>query len=432
MIDPIAYINAPRWQNVSLGLDRTRELLERLGNPQDSLRFVHVAGTNGKGSTCAFIASVMQQAGYRVGLFTSPALYRFEDRIRVNGENIPYGSLGKVTEQVRIAAEAMEEHPTEFELLTAVAFLYFAQQQCDIVVAEVGLGGRLDSTNVIETVEVSVITPIALDHCALLGSTLAQIAHEKAGIIKRGVPVVSAPQGKSVLAVLEQSAHAKATTLEVVEPMQLAFASGLLTYGDRTDLKLGLAGAYQSINAATALVAIDVLRARGWNISEESIRQGLLRARWAGRFERVCEDPLIIFDGGHNVAGMEALAGALDQAYPNNERIVVTGVLEDKDYRGMAPILVRVASEIITITPLNPRALSAADLARVLQDVATAEQRPLPISAAPDVALGVHQALDRARQLAGNKANPPLICVCGSLYMLGSVMEVLRQAGLPL
>ena len=190
MFDPVAYINEPRWRSMSLGLERIEELLAKLGNPQDNLRFVHVAGTNGKGSTCSFISSILKESGYKVGLFTSPYIERFEERIRINGENISLQRLSEVTLRVKDAAEVMASHPTEFELMTAVAFTYFAEEKCDIVVAEVGLGGRLDSTNVIRTVEVCVFAPISYDHCALLGSTLYQIAGEKAGILKSGKRIV--------------------------------------------------------------------------------------------------------------------------------------------------------------------------------------------------------------------------------------------------
>lgn len=412
---------------MNLGLDRTHELLERLGNPQDALRFVHVAGTNGKGSTCAFMASVLLQAGYRVGLFTSPALYCFEDRIRVNGENISFEALCEVTEQVKVAAEAMADHPTEFELLTAVAFTYFAQQHCDIVIAEVGLGGRLDSTNVIDTVEVSVITPISFDHCALLGETLAQIAREKAGIIKPSVPVVSAPQGPEVLMALEAAAQERGTTLEVVDRLQIAHAANELSYRTHTGLALGLAGPFQAENAATALEAFDILRTRGWNITEDAVHAGLACATWPGRFDRISEEPLIILDGGHNVAGMEALGAALAETYPQHHRIVLTGVLEDKDYRGMAARLVTFADDIITITPPNPRALLAESYADMLRTSARQANRAIPIAAAPSIEAGAQVALERAQQFTDDSPHiKPLICVCGSLYLLASVMEVLR------
>lgn len=431
MFDPIAYINEPRWQTVSLGLERTRELLHALGDPQDRLRFVHVAGTNGKGSTCALCASILEQAGYRVGLFTSPALYRFEDRLRVNGSIISLEELRDITLRVKDAADAMDEHPTEFELLTAVAFCYFERSACDIVVMEVGLGGRLDSTNVIETAEASVITPISFDHCALLGSTLVEIAGEKAGIIKRGVPVVSAPQEPEVRTVIEDAAANAQSTLVEVALAQLEGTNERFSYRERTDLSLGLAGPFQLVNAATALDTIDLLKSRGWSVSEEAICEGLRAASWPGRFEVVCEEPLILFDGGHNVSGMDALAQALSVRYPSHARIVLTGVLADKDHEVMAKRLVSFADEIIAITPSNPRALSALDYARELQELEGDDVRARSIVAAPDIASGVRCALERyhASRVAHDS---PLICVCGSLYLLGSVMEVLRQGGLVL
>lgn len=431
MFDPIAYINEPRWQTVSLGLERTRELLHALGDPQDRLRFVHVAGTNGKGSTCALCASILEQAGYRVGLFTSPALYRFEDRLRVNGSIISLEELRDITLRVKDVADAMDEHPTEFELLTAVAFCYFERSACDIVVMEVGLGGRLDSTNVIGAAEVSVITPISFDHCALLGSTLAEIAGEKAGIIKRGVPVVSAPQEPEVRTVIEDAAANAQSRLVEVALAQLEGTTERFSYRERTDLSLGLAGPFQLVNAATALDAVDVLKARGWNVSEAAIREGLKAASWPGRFEVVSEEPFILFDGGHNVSGMDALAQALSVRYPSHVRIVLTGVLADKDHEAMAKRLVSFADEIIAITPSNPRALPARDYARELQELEGDDVRARSIVAASDIVSGVRCALERYRAVSSAQKSP-LICVCGSLYLLGSVMEVLRQEDLVL
>lgn len=431
MFDPIAYINEPRWQTVSLGLERTHELLHALGDPQDRLRFVHVAGTNGKGSTCALCASILEQAGYRVGLFTSPALYHFEDRLRVNGAAITFEELRDITLHVKDAADAMDEHPTEFELLTAVAFCFFERSACDIVVMEVGLGGRLDSTNVIRVAEVSVITPISFDHCSLLGSTLAEIAGEKAGIIKRGVPVVSAPQEPEAREVIEEVVIDAQSTLVEVALSQLEGTTEHFSYRERSDLSLGLSGSFQLVNAATALDAIDVLKAAGWEVSEQAIREGLRLASWPGRFEIVSKDPLIIFDGGHNVSGMDALAQALNDRYPTHFRIILTGVLADKDHEGMAKRLSLFADKIITVTPPNPRALSAQDYACELQRLMDADACERTVVAAPDIASGVQCALESYRALQAAQSSP-LICVCGSLYMLGSVMEVLRQADLVL
>ena len=299
--DPIAYINTPRWQASRLGLDRIRELLERLGRPQDRLKFVHVAGTNGKGSICAYLASILNAAGHRTGMFTSPYIERFEERIRVNSAMISPDELRDVTLAVREHAEAMAEetggHPTEFELMTAVALEHFARCGCDIVVLEVGLGGRLDSTNVIDAPEACVIARIGLDHTALLGNTLAAIAGEKAGIIKEGSAVVSWPQESEAMAVIEHAAAEHGCELRVPDFAQLEegairwedgappFRS--FSYREWTDLRTGILGSYQPQNATVALEVVSVLRGRGWHIPDEAVRAGVARTRWPGRFEIV-------------------------------------------------------------------------------------------------------------------------------------------------
>lgn len=430
VFDPIEYLTSPRWQTMSLGLERTHALLSGLGDPQKHLRFVHVAGTNGKGSTCALLASVLEQAGYRVGLFTSPAVYSFEERIRVNGRPIAYDELVSVTEAVKQVAETLEEHPTEFELLTGVAFAHFTRSHCDVVVVEVGLGGRLDSTNVIETPEVAVITPVSFDHCAFLGDTLAEIAGEKAGIIKPGVPVVCAPQVPEAEVVIRQIARERACPFVQVDLSQQQGSEGCFSYRDRYDLTLGMRGVFQLENAATALDVLDALKQRGWAIPEETIRAGLRLAHWPGRFEVVSAEPLIIFDGGHNLSGVSALAASLEHAYPQHYRIIISGVLADKDYQDMVEVLVDMADEIITVTPDNARALAAKEYAEALR-CAHEPRRAHIMVEAPDISAGVAEALKRYE--GARRANlVPLICVCGSLYLLGSVMEVLRQDGVVL
>ena len=288
--DPVAWINTPRWQASRLGLSRMVDLLERLGRPQDELRFVHVAGTNGKGSVCAYVASVLQAAGYKVGLFTSPFILCFEERIRVNGENITGEELARAVAAVRPAAEAAEaacgDHPTEFELMAAVAFEHFRAVGCDIVVLEVGLGGRLDATNVIEAPEASVICRIGLDHTDLLGDTLAAIAGEKAGIVKARAPVVSWPQESEAMAVIEAVAAERGCELFVpdfgdlsVEPLAGAALRRFSWKGRGFETRL--LGSYQPFNAALALTAVDVLRGRGWAISDEAAFAGI--AFWGRR-----------------------------------------------------------------------------------------------------------------------------------------------------
>lgn len=365
--DPIAYINTPRWQASRLGLGRITRLLELMGRPQDKLRFVHVAGTNGKGSTCAFLESVLRHAGYKTGLFTSPYIEVFEERIRVGGKSIAHSDLTEVTLFVKKWAEVVEaetgDHPTEFELMTAVALEHFVRSGCDIVVLEVGLGGRLDSTNVISAPEVCVITRIGLDHTSLLGNTLAEVAAEKAGIVKAGVPVVSWPQDAEAARIVERVAAECGCPLHVpdfdalevlpldtaleVPPIDIVMVldvSGSRCYDHhscgKVDAQPGclsensaknvsretfvrrfaykgqhygtrLLARYQPANAALALEAVEALRAKGWDIPQQAASAGIAAAEWPGRFEVAAHDPLTIIDGGHNPQGAEALAESL-------------------------------------------------------------------------------------------------------------------------
>lgn len=410
--DPVAYINTPRWRSMSLGLERITELLARLGNPHQRLRFVHVAGTNGKGSTCAFIERILRAAGYRTGLFTSPYIVQFEERIRVNGNNIPLDDLRAVTLQVREIAEAMDDHPTEFELMTAVAFLYFVQQHCDIVVCEVGLGGRLDSTNVIETVEACVFAPISYDHCALLGSTLSEIAGEKAGILKAGVPAVSAPQEPEAQARLEQAVEECGIVITFVDPTLISGTNDDYSYGEFKHLTLALRASYQRTNAATALEVCKLLRARGWNISDAAIEEGLANASWPGRFEYLQRNPDVIVDGAHNIHAIRALATDLQALYGEGKVVFVLGVMADKDYSSMIEELVPLARAFVCYAPDNPRALAAESLAQTISSVAGA----LPVRACASA----EEAVQTAIALAGQDA--PL-CFCGSLYGIAAIKQ---------
>ena len=439
--DPIAYINEPRWQESRLGLDRIRVLLERLDRPQDRLRFVHVAGTNGKGSVCAYLASVLQMAGYRTGLFTSPFIERFEERIRVDGADIPRDELTAATCAVKEQAEALAaetgDHPTEFELMTAVALVHFAQAACDIVVLEVGLGGRLDSTNVIEPPEASVIVRIGRDHTALLGNTLAAIASEKAGIVKPGAPVVSWPQEPEAMAVIERAAEACGDALVVPDFSELRVGSarpaGAATQGALVrpfsykrfaDLSTHLLGGYQPANAALAIETIEVLRTRGWSISDEALRTGIAQARWPGRFEVVDSGPnrpTIVVDGGHNPQGAHALASSLEDMFPGARPVFVIGVLEDKDYPAMLEAVIALGSAFVAVAPDSPRALSADRLARAIR---WAGQDLLGCSACvkPVVAQDMNDALRRACALAGSDG---VVCVFGSLYSVGAAKRAI-------
>lgn len=432
--DPIAYINEPRWLESRLGLDRIRELLDRLGRPQDRLKFVHVAGTNGKGSTCAYLASILQAAGLRTGLFTSPYLIAFEERIRVDGANISADDLTEATLLVKEQAEAMADHPTEFELMCAVALVHFARSGCDIVVLEVGLGGRLDSTNVIDAPEVAVIARIGLDHTKLLGTTLAAIAGEKAGIVKPGSAVVSWPQEPEAMAAVEAAAAAAGDALTVPDlalleagPVDWGVSGAPLrpfSYGRFTDLRTRLLGSYQPANAALAIEAAEALRARGWAVDDDAVRRGITETAWPGRFEivrAVAGEPTVVVDGGHNPQGARALADSLADVFPGRKPVFVVGVLEDKDYPAMLETVLPLGAAFVCVAPDNPRALPADKLARAIRWTG---QDLLGCSACtrPYVARNIADALARARELAGPDG---LVCAFGSLYSVGAVKAAL-------
>jgi len=420
--DPVAYINEPRWRSSRLGLGRIAELMDRLGNLQDRMHIVHVAGTNGKGSTCAFTASILQRAGFRTGQFSSPYIIRFEDRIRVNGTDISESDLLSVTLDVRTQAEKMADHPTEFELMTAVALVHFARSACDFAVVEVGLGGRLDSTNVIAAPEVCAIAPISFDHTALLGTTLEEIAGEKAGIIKPGASVVSAAQDPAALHVIEAACRQQGCGLSLVDRGSLQGTHADFSYRQYRHLHIGLLGSYQPENAALAIEIIEQLRNRGFDIGDDALRTGLESARWPGRFEVVAHDPDFVVDGGHNPQGAAVLADSLRQNFPMKRPTFLIGVLKDKDYRHMLQAIIALGDTFVCIEPPNPRALPAVDLADTVRDVAavrsSSQKQSLKVIAANDISQGVAIA----REEAGKDG---LVCAFGSLYSIGAIERAL-------
>lgn len=484
--DPVAYINESRWRESRLGLHRIRALLDRMGNPQRRLRFVHVAGTNGKGSVCAYAASILQAAGYKTGLFTSPYIMCFEERIRVDGKNIAAGDLRETTLFVREHASAVEaatgEHPTEFELMCAVAFEHFARSGCDLVVAEVGLGGRLDATNVVEAPEACVVTRIGLDHTGILGDTLEKIAAEKAGILKPGVPAVSYPQEGEAMAVVAARARELGCPLVVPDVLQLqvggvvsrSFAEGSerprdAWYGgmphagaatSRTNLateglmrtfayrgipyETRLLGTYQPENAVLAIEAAEVLRRGGWRIAPEDVCAGIARTVWPGRFEvRPLPDgpqpqtrgQTLVVDGGHNPQGARALADSLRDVFPGRCPVLIMGVLADKDYPAMVAEVAPLARAFVCIAPDSPRALPADELADEISRQRAArsasrgasrddgEETGSEEGLAVECAASAEDALTRARRLAGEGG---LVCVFGSLYSVAPMEQAVR------
>ncbi len=412
----LEYISRVDWRHSRLGLQRIQALLGRMGNPQCVPAFVHVAGTNGKGSVCALVAAVLRAAGYTVGLYTSPFIHRFNERIRVNDAPIPDEELARITEWLRPLADAMDDHPTEFELVTAIAFEYFKRRGCDIVVLEVGLGGRLDATNIIPAPAVAAVSALGLDHTAQLGDTIEAVAAEKAGIIKPGCRAVSAAQPPAAMAVLREVCRDGGIPLKAVSPEAVTIRESgpegqLFNYKGHSGLRIALAGAHQTQNAALAVEIIEALRAAGRAIPESALREGLAAARWPARFELLHRRPLALLDGAHNPQGAAALAENLARFFPGRPCVLVAGVLADKDWPGLLRPLLPLAARFFAVTPQNPRALPANKLAAWLAD-----NGPAPAAACP----GLPEALNAALDAAGPKG---LVCAFGSLYMAGAVRE---------
>ena len=414
----LQYIHAVQWAGHKPGLSRTRTLLAALGDPQKQLQFVHVAGTNGKGSTAAMLASCLQAAGYHVGLFTSPFINRFNERIQVDGQQVGDEELVQLVEQVRPAADAMTDVPTEFEIITALGMLYFAQKQCDIVVLEVGLGGTLDSTNVIENPACAVITALGMDHVKELGPTIADIAAAKAGIIKEGCPVVSYGGVPEADAVIRRVAAEKHAPLTEVDFHKLKIDGGNLDtvtfdFDGLDGVHLPLIGSYQPRNAAVAITALRVLRAEGWNIPEEAIRTGLEQVSWPGRFELLRHEPAFLLDGSHNAHGMRATVQSLHDRFPGEKFVFLVSIMADKDVDEMLTLLAPLAVRFVTVTAHTPRAMPAETLAQHIRNYGcTAE-------AAPTIEAGVARAVE----LGGNRP----VCALGTLYFSGEVRQAFAE-----
>ena len=418
--EALTYIHSVCWRGSIPGLSRTQELLRRMGNPEKKLKFVHIAGTNGKGSTAAMTASILRKAGYCTGLYTSPFLFRFNERMNINGADIADEELAEITEFVKSHAEAMTDHPTEFELVTAIAMEYFARHRCDIVVLEVGMGGELDSTNVIDPPEVAVICNLGLDHTEFLGNTLEEIAQAKAGIIKPGCSAVLYRGSPSVEAVFEEACKARGVELCKADFSALvsrshSFAGQVFDFGSRKALEIPLLGAHQLRNAAVVLTAVDCLIRRGWSISEENIRDGLRDVVWPGRFELLRRNPDVIVDGGHNPQCLEALAQNVRDYLAGRNITALTGVMADKDYTHMYETMAPLVTRFVAVTPDNPRAMPAEELKKILTSFGK------PVTACASVSQGVEEALRQAGPQG-------LVLAFGSLYMVGDVRKTVLGA----
>ena len=418
----IEYIHSNKWHNKRPGLDRIRALLAALGNPQKEVRCIHVAGTNGKGSVCAMLDSVLRAAGYRVGLFTSPYIRRFQERMRADGEEISDCELAEITEYVIPFVEAMEERPTEFELITAIGFEFFRRRGVEYVVLEVGLGGRLDPTNVIEDPLLSIITDIDFDHTAQLGNTIQAIAAEKAGIIKNGRPCLYGGKDSSACRTVRSIAALRNAPFHTVDrtifkATEMTLEGTTFDFQNYKGLRLPLLGAYQPFNTAIVLTALTVLEQNGLVGTEEELRRGLANVRWPARFELLLRDPVVICDGGHNPQGVGAVVKSVETYFPEQKVNLLVGVMKDKDYDEMIERLRPIASHVYAVCPDNPRALSAEALAGQFNS------HRIPATAYGTVLDGVAKAVADSRN-----DNLPLICL-GSLYLYNSVVDAIEQIG---
>lgn len=417
----LAYINDKDKYGSRLGLASVGMLLDNLGNPHKGLKYLHVGGTNGKGSTSAYLASIISEGGYKVGLYTSPYLEKFTERIQINGLDIPEEDLGRITEMVKSAADKMVtegiEHPTTFEIVTAIAFVYYNEQNVDYVVLEVGLGGRFDSTNIIDESLASIITTIDYDHVDVLGDTIGEIAYQKAGIIKKGGLVISYPQLEEAEKVLitvsnELGADFIKVNVDNLTISEQTYKGSVFSfkYGDTTldDLSICMLGEYQIYNAATAITTILELRERKKiDISDSHIYSGLKKTKWKGRLEVLRENPIFLIDGAHNLQGITHLAKAI-KLFSYNRLIIGMGVLKDKDYTHMIETLVPLADSVVVTEVNMPRKLKAEILAkevsRICDDVIIEQ----------DVGKAVKKAYEMAEE-------GDMILFGGSLYLIGEV-----------
>ncbi len=419
--EALEFIHSTEWQGSRPGLSRITELMEKLGNPEKDLKFVHVAGTNGKGSFCAMLDSVLRDAGYKTGLFTSPFIEFFEERIRFCGDMISKDDLSETVSEIKDACLSMTDPPTEFEVLTALGFVYFKKKNADIVILECGMGGRLDSTNVIPAPVLSVITGISLDHTAFLGDTVEAIAGEKAGIIKAPSPVLYGGKPGKARDVIR--ARADELGCPYYEKSYAELYGGKITlkgstfgYKKYNKLSLSLLGSYQPENAATVIEAVEILRKNGYSISDKSLRDGLKHTEWKGRFERLRDYPPVFFDGGHNEEGVTAAVRTVKECFGKKKINVISGVLRDKDYEKIASKLATVSKNVYTVTPDSPRALDSESYAEVLRE------KGASATAYDTFDSAVKQAVSDSM-----KSGTPILCV-GSLYSYPDFKKALNSA----
>ena len=410
--EAVDYLYSLQKYGIKFGLSKTANLLSGFGNPHEGRKYIHIAGTNGKGSVSAFLSSMLQQAGYRVGVYTSPHLVRFTERFKINGREMPRETAAHLIEELRQVV-VQEEPPTFFEATTAMALVYFAREETDLSIMEVGMGGRLDATNIVRPL-VSVITNISLEHQDFLGSSIEEIAAEKAGIIKEGVDLVTGARKPQAVRIFRDRCREKhAPFWRIGEQVQYRTStSGLHYYGlaqRMTGIRIGLQGHFQARNAALALATAELLMGKGFPVTQKQMRDGLGTVDWPGRMQVISSNPEILLDGAHNPGAAKSLASALRKIYPNRRIIMVIGIMDDKDIREMLKWLVPASDYVICTRPRYHRAATPEKL------MAAAKSFGVPGEMVPTL----FPALDRAKTLAGPS---DIIVVCGSLFTVGETL----------
>ncbi|MGD9506137.1 MAG: folylpolyglutamate synthase/dihydrofolate synthase family protein [Syntrophobacteraceae bacterium] len=421
--ESIDYLFSLQKFGIKLGLNRTENLLARVGNPHERLRCIHIGGTNGKGSTAAMLSSILKEHGFRVGLYTSPHLVRFTERFRINDEEASEERILDICTRIRSVLDEREA-PTFFEMVTAMAFLYFAEEKVDWAIIEVGMGGRLDATNIIHP-EVSIITNISFDHQEYLGNTLAAIAREKAGIIKPGVPLVTAARQPVVQGVFKATClrcksqlHRLGTDFRIRRDGEDSFRYQGLRHA-WSGVHPRLTGAHQFSNAALALASLEILEKKGLlTLDFDAIQEGLLKVRWPARFETLQKEPLIVLDGAHNPQGAETLRETLKTSFASRKIHLVIGIMHDKDIRGIFRRLLPIAETVIFTQPRYARAADVETLRRLARPYIT-KQYVIPDPAS---------AIEQAKLLCGPD---DVVCITGSLYFAGEVKELFGEPSHP-
>lgn len=408
------------------GLERTYKLLEHLGNPERDLKLIHIAGTNGKGSTTSMITEILMGEGYKVGMYTSPFIEEFEERIQINRNNIPKESLAILMDEIKVAVDKVIEagynHPTEFEIITVLMLLYFKKENIDFGVIEVGLGGTLDSTNVIKPI-IQVITSISFDHTNLLGNTLEKIAREKAGIIKKGIPTVIYPQQEEVLKVIKNKCFEMDSELYIANNENLKFENivnldkpyQLLKYNNEIDILLPLLGEHQIINLSVAMQAIEVLNNKNIiDISIANIVKSIKNVSWKGRLEVLSNNPYVVIDGAHNIQGIKTLSRNIKKYFKYENLYLILGILADKDVEEMIKIITPMAKKVYSVTPNSIRG----ELAESLKDEVSKFNKNC-------------KAFDKYEEAYSEALNDAsekdLILASGSLYMIGDMRKIIRK-----